>query len=103
MGISKLSAAIIPIKVRAPRLHDAAQPPKTPKAGRPSAPLFGDIHRLLTVGPNPIDRIRLGATPSISELLTIQRAFSEYALKVELCAKTADAVSGVVRRLQQGG
>lgn len=86
-----------------PRPPVSPQLQVAPRFGAPSAPRFGDLHRLFTVGPNPMDRIRPGTAPSVSELLTVQRAFSEYALKVELCAKSADAVTGVVRRLQQGG
>lgn len=64
---------------------------------------FRQIQQLFTIGPNPLDAIRGKSAMNISELLTVQRTFSEYAIKVELCAKTAEAASGVVRRLQQGG
>lgn len=86
-----------------PAMKSPALVQGAPRLDAPGARRFGDIRRLFTVGPNPIDKIRPGSTPSIAELLTVQRAFSEYALKVELCTKSADAVTGVVRRLQQGG
>ena len=70
---------------------------------RHSESSFRQIQQLFTIGPNPLDAIRRNSPMSISELLTVQRTFSEYAVKVELCAKTAEAASGVVRRLQQGG
>jgi len=69
----------------------------------PSVNSFRQIQQLFNVGPNPLDSIRGKSSMSISELLTVQRTLSEYAVKVELCAKTAEAASGVVRRLQQGG
>lgn len=72
---------------------------KIPESGNS----FRQIQQLFTIGPNPLDAIRGKSSMSISELLTVQRTFSEYAVKVELCAKTAEAASGVVRRLQQGG
>lgn len=69
-------------------------------------PRFGEfrhIKELFKIGPNPADKMRPGVSMNIGELLMIQRAFSEYAMRVEVCAKTGEAVSGIVRRLQQGG
>lgn len=74
--------------------------PHSPLVGKSS---FRQITQLFTVGQNPLDAIRGKSSLSIPELLTVQRSFSEYAVKVELCAKTAEAASGVLRRLQQGG
>jgi hypothetical protein len=64
---------------------------------------FRHIRELFKIGPNPADKMRPEVSMNIGELLTIQRAFSEYAMRVEVCAKTGEAVAGVVRRLQQGG
>lgn len=101
--MNSISPRVSALKVNNLPLPLSDRPAIKPSSGWQLSPGFADIRKLFTIGPNPMERIRPNSSPSVAELLTIQRAFSEYALKVELCAKTADAVSGVIRRLQQGG
>ena len=96
-----------PVQVSQPGIATKDIGPNSPISGGGKIPQSGNsfkqIQQLFTIGANPLDAIRGKSAMSITELLTAQRTFSEYAVKVELCAKTAEAASGVVRRLQQGG